>query len=994
MLSEVKIKYSVDSSELKDATADFDKLTQKEKAASAALDQFQNNLKDTGGAAKGGLAPVADGLEKANNSMVKFGAAISKNQSQLRQFTTTLRDAGVAADKAGKQAAAGFAGAESQARRAQAAAQAFQRTLAQTKPPPAMAGGRAGGGQDLIGQLMGMAKLGSQIFVAKQVYDTVIAMTKMAASVESLNAQFKFLAGSQAAAEEQLRSMKSLTNNLGINFESASKAYKDFASASTLAGQSMSATNAQFEGVLMASKALGLSGEQTSNALRAMQQALSKGTLSAEELRGQLSEAIPGAFTMTAEAVGVTEAELNKMIATGDVLSKDVLPLLALQMKQTFGPQMVEMADSLGASYERFVNNMVANAKSGSSAIGGLLKYAFDSINYWDQLIGKGVDKVKMTSDEYAAKQRNILKDTVKFNTEFELAQNQIAIAAARGVEARTVTRADAARKALRETDAAYQSLLAQFNMARSTGQPELAAQVKNDLELATIRRNILMNTVKEQKEADVAAAKIRDDARRSEEEKEKKAAERRAKERKSSADKAERERKEKLKKEFDDAKSAIEEEKKIADLQLEASKKSEEEKAVERLRIEEKYLQDLIALRQKYAKKAPDMQFGQGLAVEQTQLGIVQGQIPTAGVDVAIKNLGRQQSALEKAQKTAYQTELEGAQSRNTIRQSEVDATNQSELDKKRLKIESEIAMNNELMAINEKFAAEGSADALNATDTTNKELVAKNKALQQELTAIDKEGNQQRAQNAIAYIDAVSQVFSGAMNLYQQQLSAELSAVQTRYAEETRLAGDNKQKLTEIAEKQREEEKAIKLKQFRANQVAAVADVVFRTAPLIANYLSGVLTAPLATVAIAAQAAQIGFILAQPVPEYRKGTRGKAHPGGPAIVGEEGVERVITESGKVYYTPPTATLIDLPKGAQVVPNKQLKNELFYASLLNRSGNRGTDPVAAGLSELGSIMKGLPIHQVTMDERGFEKYIRTPRRSTRILNNRFPGNV
>ncbi|NBU72194.1 MAG: hypothetical protein EBS53_12250, partial [Bacteroidetes bacterium] len=106
MLSEVKIKYTVDSSDLKEATAEFDKLTQKEKAASTALDQFQDNLKDTGGAAKGGLGPVSDGLDKANNSMVKFGAAISKNQSQLRQFTTTLREAGAAADKAGKQAAA------------------------------------------------------------------------------------------------------------------------------------------------------------------------------------------------------------------------------------------------------------------------------------------------------------------------------------------------------------------------------------------------------------------------------------------------------------------------------------------------------------------------------------------------------------------------------------------------------------------------------------------------------------------------------------------------------------------------------------------------------------------------------------------------------------------------------------------------------------------------------------------------------------------------
>jgi hypothetical protein len=41
-------------------------------------------------------------------------------------------------------------------------------------------------------------------------------------------------------------------------------------------------------------------------------------------------------------------------------------------------------------------------------------------------------------------------------------------------------------------------------------------------------------------------------------------------------------------------------------------------------------------------------------------------------------------------------------------------------------------------------------------------------------------------------------------------------------------------------------------------------------------------------------------------------------------------------------------------------------------------------------LDELGSILKGLPITQLNMDERGFEKFIRTPRRTTKILNNRF----
>jgi hypothetical protein len=140
-----------------------------------------------------------------------------------------------------------------------------------------------------------------------------------------------------------------------------------------------------------------------------------------------------------------------------------------------------------------------------------------------------------------------------------------------------------------------------------------------------------------------------------------------------------------------------------------------------------------------------------------------------------------------------------------------------------------------------------------------------------------------------------------------------------------------------------------------------------------------------------LAVQAAQIGVILAQPVPEFAEGTKGKPFKGGKAMVGERGVEKVITESGKVYFTPPTATLVDLPKGSQVIPNHALsKQEIYWGSMQSGRQSSSGSPVVGEIRELGSILKGLPITQLNMDERGFEKFIRTPRRTTKILNNRF----
>jgi hypothetical protein len=125
--------------------------------------------------------------------------------------------------------------------------------------------------------------------------------------------------------------------------------------------------------------------------------------------------------------------------------------------------------------------------------------------------------------------------------------------------------------------------------------------------------------------------------------------------------------------------------------------------------------------------------------------------------------------------------------------------------------------------------------------------------------------------------------------------------------------------------------------------------------------------------------------------VPEFAEGTKGKPFKGGKAIVGERGVEKVVTESGKVYFTPGTATLMDLPKGSQVIPNHALsRQELFLANhYANRNSSSGS-PVVGEIRELGSILKSLPITQLSMDEKGFEKFIRTPRRTTKILNNRF----
>jgi hypothetical protein len=276
-------------------------------------------------------------------------------------------------------------------------------------------------------------------------------------------------------------------------------------------------------------------------------------------------------------------------------------------------------------------------------------------------------------------------------------------------------------------------------------------------------------------------------------------------------------------------------------------------------------------------------------------------------------------------------------------------------------------------------------------ALDRDMKQRMDKTKAMHDlELERLKKHEENKQAAIQKSF-ELATTITDGAFGLYQANLNNEMTLLNKRYEEEIRLADGNKQRLTEIEAEKAAKEKEIRTKQFQAEQAAAVARVIFETASQVAKWASNPVTAPLAALTLAVQAAQIGFILAQPVPEFAEGTKGKPFKGGKAMVGERGVEKVITESGKVYFTPPTATLVDLPKGSQVIPNHALsKQEIYWGSMQSGRQSSSGSPMIGKLDELGSILKGLPITQLNMDERGFEKFIRTPRRTTKILNNRF----
>ena len=80
-----------------------------------------------------------------------------------------------------------------------------------------------------------------------------------------------------------------------------------------------------------------LAGHAYDGAMMALGQMVSKGNVSMEELRQQLGERLPGAYSIAARAMGVTEQQLGKLLETGQVVSADLLPKFAAQLQRDMG---------------------------------------------------------------------------------------------------------------------------------------------------------------------------------------------------------------------------------------------------------------------------------------------------------------------------------------------------------------------------------------------------------------------------------------------------------------------------------------------------------------------------------------------------------------------------------------------------------------------------------------------------------------------------------
>lgn len=278
--------------------------------------------------------------------------------------------------------------------------------------------GKIGGIGTALVAAFGVLSVGA---LAQQFVEANVAAERFTKAVTQIK-------GDATAANNELSYLRTTSDRLGLAVRDTSDAYLSLLAATKGTTLEGAETRRIFEAVAGAMSTLGRSSADTEGALLAVQQIISKGKVSAEELRGQLGERLPGAFQIAARAAGTTTEGLNDLLEAGALLADDFLPKFARELEKTFGaPDMVDgYTAALNRLKNQFDETLIVIGQSG----------AFDLLTSGIKSTGEAFKELGINLKFYAdagKATQNLLRggsfDT--FLVELDLAKQRVQIAGA-----------------------------------------------------------------------------------------------------------------------------------------------------------------------------------------------------------------------------------------------------------------------------------------------------------------------------------------------------------------------------------------------------------------------------------------------------------------------------------------------------------------------------------------------------------------------------------
>lgn len=148
-----------------------------------------------------------------------------------------------------------------------------------------------------------------------------------AVQLETTTRKLSNTLGEQGAAGA-LNFARQLSDQTGLSFKTLADGFGRFTAAATSANVPLETQRNLFGAVARAGQSLGLSNDDINGSLLALQQIASTGVVQMDELRQQLGNRLPIALGASARGLGITQAELIKLVETGKLTASQFFPAL------------------------------------------------------------------------------------------------------------------------------------------------------------------------------------------------------------------------------------------------------------------------------------------------------------------------------------------------------------------------------------------------------------------------------------------------------------------------------------------------------------------------------------------------------------------------------------------------------------------------------------------------------------------------------------------
>ena len=243
-------------------------------------------------------------------------------------------------------------------------------------------GGLKGGG--LGAGLRGLAGAAGLTISFAALTAAISGSVKAAAEFETVTKKLENTLGAGGAADA-LQFTKGLADQLGQSYLQLSDDFGTFTAAASASGVPLQQQRDVFAAVATAGQRLGLSNEQVSGSLLALQQIASKGTVQMEELRNQLGDRLPVALSAAAAGLGLNQKELIGLVESGKLTAAEFFPALTKGLNEltkgaggalTLNQQLGQLGNAWNELQVELGKTLFPIATAGVAGLTGALKAA------------------------------------------------------------------------------------------------------------------------------------------------------------------------------------------------------------------------------------------------------------------------------------------------------------------------------------------------------------------------------------------------------------------------------------------------------------------------------------------------------------------------------------------------------------------------------------------------------------------------------------------